>query len=335
MLSREASAIKVCPSCGKKYPEAANFCPRATCASSGKPRRLTSTPFHIPEAARRLVMDFPRKLGADDPPERARALASSRLPRSEETALQTYLSRLTARKGSRPPRASNATIDFLRTFLPDSNRHRPDAGESLRDWDRRRVPLELQRLRDRAHDAIQARLGQLQTEERTSSYGGTPARRRSRTSAHSVPFAAYFEAHRPPAGARDPDALKSMTPTQLALYLAGVLAEAGVSEVSSAPITGPEGADLLFSYGGKKVVVQTRNRAGSTSSRVVQQVRAAGQSYGADAVWLVSTARFPPAVHALAEEPAVVVIDSEQLEDLEALATRQLRLLRSGSGRRR
>jgi hypothetical protein len=281
-------------------------------------------------------MDFPRKLAADDPPERVRALASSRLPRSEETALQTYLLRLTARKGTRAPRASNATIDFLRTFLPENSRHRPDAGERLRDWDRRRVPLELQHLRDRAYEAIQARLGQLQAEERTSSYGA-PSRRRSRT-AHRLPsvqFEAYFEAHRPPAGVRDPGALKTMTPTQLALYLAGVLSEAGVSEVSSAPITGPEGADLLFSYGGKKVVIQTRNRAGAASSRVVQQIRSAGRAYGADAVWLVSTGRFPPAVHALAEEPAVVVIDSEQLDDLEAVAARQLRLLRAGNGRRR
>jgi hypothetical protein len=330
--------MKVCPSCGKKYQETANFCPRASCASAGRPRRLAPAGFHIPDAARRLVMEFPRKLGADDPPERVRALASGRLSRAEEAALQTYLGRLTARKGSRPYRASDVTIDFLRYLLAEDDKHRPEPGERLRDWDRRRLPLDLQRVRERAFEAIQVRLEQLQQEERTSSYG-KPGGRRSRAAAGSklpsLQFEAYFEAHKPSAEARDPAALKTMTPTQLAFYLAGVLTEAGVADVSSAPLTGPDGADLLFSWQGKKVVIQTRNRAGATSSRVVQQIRSAEGAYGADAVWLVTPGRFPPAVHALADEPDVVVIDSEQLEDVDALVARQLRLLRAGKNRRR
>jgi HJR/Mrr/RecB family endonuclease len=326
--------MKVCPACGKKYQEAANFCPRASCASSGRPRRLAPAGFHIPEAARRLVMEFPRKLAADDPPERVRALAEGRLSRAEEAALQTYLGRLTARQGAR--RASHTTIDFLRYFLPESSRHRPEPGETLRDWDRRRVPLELQRLRARAHEAISERLGQLQHEERTSSYGSTGRRRtRAVPKLPSLQFEAYFEARKPRDQPRDRAALESMTPTQLALYLAAVLTDAGVSEVSSGPITGPEGADLLFSWQGKKVVIQTRSRAGASSSRVVQQIRSAQTAYGADAVWLVSTGRFPPAVHALADEPHVVVIDSEELDDLEAVAARQLRLLLRDRSKRR
>jgi hypothetical protein len=39
-------------------------------------------------------------------------------------------------------------------------------------------------------------------------------------------------------------------------------------------------------------------------------------------------------VHAIAEEPHVLVVDGEQIVDLESIVTRQLRLLRGGKARR-
>jgi hypothetical protein len=65
-------------------------------------------------------MEFPRKLAPTIRPSGGCAtLAASRLPRAEESAVQTYLSRLSARKGIAPdPGRPTRPIDFLRSFLP-------------------------------------------------------------------------------------------------------------------------------------------------------------------------------------------------------------------------
>jgi hypothetical protein len=243
--------VKICPACGKSYPEEANFCPRATCASSGKARRLVPLGLVVPEGAKRNLMDFPRKPGADDSPERLRELSQERSPRRRKTQF-----------GHFPVQSTPAKSDRFR-------------------------------------------------------------------------FDSYFQARKPKTGAREPGALKTLTPTQLALHLSGLLKAAGVVDVSSWPITGSDGADLLFSWQGKRVVISVKDRAAAASGRVVQVARAARDSYGGQGLWLVTTSQFKPSVHAMADEPQLLVLDGDHLAELESIVARQLRLLRTGKARRR
>jgi hypothetical protein len=311
--------MKVCPACGKKYKDEANFCPRATCASAGRPRRLTAVGVEIPEVARRLMKNFARKPGADDSPERLKAHSRERPHRSEEAALKAYLARLDLMSRSRALRASAATIDFLRYLLPETSRHRPEPGERLRDWDSRDAPVELQNLRHRAHAAIQAHLQRTAGDNRASE-GPHRKRRTARSSRFQV---------------RDPLAVKGMTATQQALHLAALLRAAGVTDVSSWPITGPDGADLLFSWHGKKVVIQTKGPEGPLTGKIVRQAQAAQASYGCQAVWVVAGGQFSPSVHAQAGEAGVLLLDGGQIADLQPIIDRQLRLLGAAGTRRR
>ena len=298
--------MKVCPACGKKYQDEANFCPRATCASAGRPRRLSPVGLEIPEVARRLMKQFPHKPGADDSPERLKAISRERPNQSEEVALKKYLARLALLDENRL-RASDATVDFLRFLLPESSRHRPQAGERLREWDgRTAVPIELQNIRHRAYAAIRSHLQERQESDGRRKTRATRTATATRTG--ELRFQSYFEARKPRGEARDPAALKNMTATQLALHLAGLLRSAGVDDVSSWPITGPQGADLLFSWQGKKVVVQAKGPDAPLSSRIVRQAQAAQASYGCQAVWVVAGAPFAPAVRTLASEAGILLL---------------------------
>jgi hypothetical protein len=335
--------MKVCSVCGKKYPDEANFCPRATCATAGRPRRLTLAGVEVPELARRQMRQFARKPGADDSPARLRALARERPQQSEETALRTYLQRLTTLVGQRSMRPSDATVDFLRYFLPETNRHRPEPGERLRDWDQRGAPSDLQNLRHRAYAAIVARLQERDepAEKGTISGAARPRRRTITSQSPAAPrvtgvrFQAFFDASKPREHPHDPEALKSMNPTQMAMHVSMLLQAAGVRDVSSWPITGDHGADLLFSWQGKKVVVQTKGAGGSPAGRVLREAQAARAAYGCQAVWIVTAASAPRALRTAASEAHVLLVDGGELEKLEALITQQLRLLASGNGKRR
>src|SRR5688572_23211905 len=77
--------MKVCPACDRKYPEEANFCSRARCATFGRARRLAPLAAEVSAVGRRNLVDFPRKPGADDPPERLRALAQAAGPLRKKT----------------------------------------------------------------------------------------------------------------------------------------------------------------------------------------------------------------------------------------------------------
>jgi hypothetical protein len=333
--------MKVCPACGKKYQDEANFCPRAACASGGRPRRLTTGAFEIPDVARRLMKQFTHKPGADDSPERLKALSRERPHQSEESALKKYLARLALLDENRL-RASEATVDFLRYLLPESSRHRPQAGERLRDWDSRpALPQELQNLRHRAHAAIRAHLQQRQEQSGPPDPDQT-GRRKTRAirtagagKTGELRFQSYFEARKPKTQSRDPAALKTMTATQLALHLAALLKSAGVADVSSWPITGAQGADLLFSWQGKKVVVQAKGPEVPLSNRIVRQAQAAQASYGCQAVWVVAGGPFAASVRALATEAGILLLGGDQLGQLEPTVVRQLRALAGPVPRRR
>ncbi len=324
--------MKVCSGCGKKYQPDANFCPRAACATAGRPRRLSAAlGVEVPPVARRAMRSFARKPGADDTAERLVALSRERPQRSEEAALKTYLARLAGMIQARPVQAADATVDFLRYFLPETSRHRPEPGERLRDWDDRDAPAELQNLRHRAHAAIAARLDEQPGDEPPPEGG----RRRRRTQSVSGRFQSYFDEHRPRSPVRDPAALRTMTATQLALHVAALLEAAGVTDVSSWPLTGPHGADLLFSWRGRKVVVQLKGPDTAATNRMIRQAEAARESYGCHAVWLITNARVTPAVRTLAGGADVLLIAGDQLEELEALVGRQLRTFAAATPRRR
>ena len=106
------------------------------------------------------------------------------------------------------------------------------------------------------------------------------------------------------------------------LHVSEALRSCGVSDVSTTPATGDQGADLLFTMNGRKYVVQAKRYSGSVGNKAIQEAHAAKGFYGCDLAWVVTNSRFTPAAVALANQLDVVLVDGESLSNFSEFAER-------------
>jgi restriction system protein len=83
--------------------------------------------------------------------------------------------------------------------------------------------------------------------------------------------------------------------------------------VASTKITGDQGADLIVTKDGERIVVQAKRSAAKVGNRAVQQAVAAIKYYRADRALVVATNEFTPAAVKLATANSVELVDRNRL----------------------
>lgn len=118
------------------------------------------------------------------------------------------------------------------------------------------------------------------------------------------------------AGARIQE-LDAMSGEAFEEYLEGLFSKMGYT-VERTDLVGDQGADLIVSRFGERIVVQAKRYAieRTVGNRAVQQVVAAVGHYDADRGIVVTTASFSSSAEALAESNDVELWDREQLAEL-------------------
>jgi restriction endonuclease Mrr len=83
----------------------------------------------------------------------------------------------------------------------------------------------------------------------------------------------------------------------------------GVEDVRGTPRTGDQGADVLFTYQGHRVVVQCKRYKDTIGNGPVQEVHAAKSIYDCTDAWVITTGRATPGGREAAQRTGVVLIE--------------------------
>jgi len=115
--------------------------------------------------------------------------------------------------------------------------------------------------------------------------------------------------------ANRPD-LPEMTGVEFEVYLAGLLKAKGY-DVAGTPASHDQGADLVATKDGRKLVVQAKRWAGPVGNKAVQETVAARLFYKADECWLVTNSTFTKSARELAGQCGVRLVDGHELKTWE------------------
>jgi restriction system protein len=88
--------------------------------------------------------------------------------------------------------------------------------------------------------------------------------------------------------------------------------------VSTTPVTGDQGADLIADLAGKRVVIQCKFHAKPVGNKAVQEAYAAKGFHGADHAAVVSNNSFTRAARQLAQANDVLLLHHDELPELQA-----------------
>lgn len=119
-------------------------------------------------------------------------------------------------------------------------------------------------------------------------------------------------------------AVEGMSGVEFELHVAELLRSVGIKDVSTTPVTGDQGGDLLFTWEGTKYVVQAKRYTGSVGNKAVQEAHAAKGFYGCDRAWVVTSSRYTSSAKALAKELQIDLADGETLRDFPAFTKKAL-----------
>lgn len=97
------------------------------------------------------------------------------------------------------------------------------------------------------------------------------------------------------------------------------LLEAAGWIVSTTPVTGDQGADLIADAGGRRVVIQCKFHAKPIGNKAVQEAYGARNMHGADEAVVVSNNSFTRSAIELARANDVFLLHHDQLTDLASL----------------
>jgi HJR/Mrr/RecB family endonuclease/cell division protein FtsB len=114
------------------------------------------------------------------------------------------------------------------------------------------------------------------------------------------------------------DALRSLSGVEFETHIARILKKAGF-EVGGTPATGDQGADLIATRDGRKIVIQAKRYEGTVGNKAVQEVTGAVKYYGGDEGWVITNSTFTPSAKALAQKANVRLIDGPRLATMERL----------------
>ncbi len=118
------------------------------------------------------------------------------------------------------------------------------------------------------------------------------------------------------------DLLRTLSGVEFETYIARILKQFGF-EVSGTPATGDQGADLIATRDGKRIIIQAKRYEGAVGNKAVQEVTGAVSYYGGDEGWVITNSTFTPSAKALAQKANVRLIDGARLAAMEKLIERR------------
>ena len=92
-----------------------------------------------------------------------------------------------------------------------------------------------------------------------------------------------------------------------------LLRKCGVTDASGTSTTGDQGADVLFSFGKVRVVVQAKRHTATVGNKAIQEVHAAKGFYKCDKAWVVTNSTFTTSAKTLARQLDVLLLDGADL----------------------
>lgn len=105
-----------------------------------------------------------------------------------------------------------------------------------------------------------------------------------------------------------------MTGVEFERHIMSLLSTVGATNIAGTPASGDQGADVLFSFGEKRVVVQAKRYSDTVGNWAVQEVHAAKAFYKADHAWVVTNSLFSQSARELARSTDVYLIDGSDLQ---------------------
>jgi hypothetical protein len=112
--------------------------------------------------------------------------------------------------------------------------------------------------------------------------------------------------------------LESLSGIEFETYVGCILQQHGWT-VSGTAVTGDQGADLIVSKDGRKVIIQVKRYSGSVGNRAVQEVVGAVNFYHGTEGCVVTNSTFTPSARALAQKNNIRLIDGFDLRQLGTL----------------
>jgi HJR/Mrr/RecB family endonuclease len=117
----------------------------------------------------------------------------------------------------------------------------------------------------------------------------------------------------------DMEKISLMSGIEFENFLIRKLKELGVTEIQSTPVSGDQGADIIFTHHDKRVVVQAKRYIGKVGNKAIQEVFAAKTFYSCSSAWVITNSTFTDSAIKLAGKLRVVLIDGRKLSSLEFL----------------
>ena len=130
---------------------------------------------------------------------------------------------------------------------------------------------------------------------------------------HSM-FTTYYQERSQDLSSR-PVEVEKMSGIEFEVYLIEEFKKCGVTDIHGTKAVGDQGADILFSYSGRRIVVQAKRYTGSVGNAAVQQVNAAKGFYKVDDAWVVTNSKFTSSAEELARQLNVYLLDGQELRD--------------------
>jgi restriction system protein len=107
-------------------------------------------------------------------------------------------------------------------------------------------------------------------------------------------------------------------------YIANILKSIGVENVVGTPITGDQGADLLFRIGNRKIAAQLKRYSLPVGNKSVQEIAGALKYYEADDGWVITNSTFTSSAVSLASKNGILLIDGKCLLFLKEILKKNL-----------
>ncbi len=108
--------------------------------------------------------------------------------------------------------------------------------------------------------------------------------------------------------------LEGLSGVDFEMWLAKFLRERGY-DVHGTPTTGDQGADLVATKDGKKIIIQAKRHQGTVGNKAVQEVISAPKYFGGDEGWAVTNSSFTPSARALAHKANIRLVDGQMLRN--------------------
>jgi HJR/Mrr/RecB family endonuclease len=127
-------------------------------------------------------------------------------------------------------------------------------------------------------------------------------------------FHAYYSIQKAKLSSVDKDTIAEMSGVEFEQYLIQQLKKCGVTDASGTSTTGDQGADVLFSFNGVRIVVQAKRYTSTVGNKAIQEVHAAKGFYKCDKAWVVTNSTFTKSAKSLAHQLDIYLMEGVDLE---------------------